>query len=113
MAEIVAAALTSHAPLITGKPEIAEPERRDRFYAGYREIHRRADVAEASRYRPAEHLPVLEVHRVQAAAQASRSQVLPDDASQRALALGRADQGDAARREQRLQVMAGHGCGQV
>ena len=41
MAEIVAAALTSHAPLITGKPEIAKPEQRERFYAGYREIHRR------------------------------------------------------------------------
>lgn len=41
MAEIVAAALTSHAPLITGKPEIAKPEMRDRFYAGYREIRRR------------------------------------------------------------------------
>ena len=31
MAEIVAALLTSHAPLITGKPEIAEPEQRDRL----------------------------------------------------------------------------------
>src|SRR5262249_26469753 len=41
MAEIVAAALTSHAPLITGKPDIEKPEQRDRFYAGYREIHRR------------------------------------------------------------------------
>ena len=41
MAEIVAAALASHAPLITGKPEIAKPEMRDRFYAGYREIRRR------------------------------------------------------------------------
>lgn len=41
MAEVVAAALTSHAPLITGKPEIAKPEQRERFYAGYREIHRR------------------------------------------------------------------------
>jgi Catalytic LigB subunit of aromatic ring-opening dioxygenase len=41
LAEIVAAALTSHAPLITGKPEIAKPEMRDRFYAGYREIRRR------------------------------------------------------------------------
>src|SRR5262245_65587177 len=45
MAEIVAAALTSHAPLITGKPEIAEPGQRDRFYAGYREIHRRLAAA--------------------------------------------------------------------
>src|SRR5262249_24011165 len=41
MAEIVAAALTSHAPLITGRPAIEKPEQRDRFYAGYREIHRR------------------------------------------------------------------------
>jgi Catalytic LigB subunit of aromatic ring-opening dioxygenase len=45
MAEIVAAALTSHAPLITGKPEIAQPEQRDRFYAGYREIRRRLVAA--------------------------------------------------------------------
>src|SRR5262245_23200005 len=45
MAEIVAAALTSHAPLITGKPEIAEPGQRDRFYAGYREIRRRLAAA--------------------------------------------------------------------
>jgi hypothetical protein len=45
MAEIVAAALLSHAPLITGKPEIAKPEMRDRFYAGYREIHRRLTAA--------------------------------------------------------------------
>jgi hypothetical protein len=41
MAEIVAAALTSHAPLITGKPEVEKPEQRDRFYAGYHEIRRR------------------------------------------------------------------------
>ena len=33
MAEIVAAALTFHAPLITGKPEIGKPEQRDRLYA--------------------------------------------------------------------------------
>jgi hypothetical protein len=45
LAEIVAAALTSHAPLITGKPEIARPEMRDRFYAGYREIRRRLAAA--------------------------------------------------------------------
>ena len=41
MAEIVAALLTSHAPLITGKPEIAEPEQRDRLYAGFHELRRR------------------------------------------------------------------------
>jgi aromatic ring-opening dioxygenase catalytic subunit (LigB family) len=45
VAELVAAALTSHAPLITGKPEIAKPEMRDRFYAGYREIRRRLAAA--------------------------------------------------------------------
>jgi len=41
MAEIVAAALTSHAPLITGKPDIAEPAQRERLYAGFAELHRR------------------------------------------------------------------------
>ena len=41
MALIVAAALTSHAPLITGKPEIGKPEQRERLYAGFREVHRR------------------------------------------------------------------------
>lgn len=41
MAEIVAAAAVSHAPLITGKPEIARPEQRERFHAGYRELGRR------------------------------------------------------------------------
>ncbi|HYE92435.1 MAG TPA: hypothetical protein VEA38_15510 [Terriglobales bacterium] len=45
MAEIVAAALTSHAPLITGKPEIGRPEQRERLYAGFRELGRR--LAEA------------------------------------------------------------------
>ena len=30
MAEIVAAALTSHAPLITGRPEVTRPDARDR-----------------------------------------------------------------------------------
>jgi hypothetical protein len=41
MAEIVAAALTAHAPLITGKPEIGDPGQRDRLYAGFREARRR------------------------------------------------------------------------
>ena len=41
MAEVVAAALTSHAPLITGKPEIGRPEQRERLYAGFRELGRR------------------------------------------------------------------------
>jgi len=41
MAEIVAALLTSHAPLITGKPEIGKPEQRDRLYAGFHELRRR------------------------------------------------------------------------
>ena len=45
MAEIVAAALTSHAPLITGKPEVEKPELRDRLYAGYHEIRRRLVAA--------------------------------------------------------------------
>src|SRR5216684_1898576 len=33
MAEIVAAALAAHAPLITGKPDIARPEQRERISA--------------------------------------------------------------------------------
>jgi len=41
MAEIVAAALTSHAPLMTGKPEISRPEQRERLYAGFHELQRR------------------------------------------------------------------------
>jgi hypothetical protein len=45
MAEIVAAALTSHAPLITGKPEVSKPEQRDRLYAGFREVGRRLAAA--------------------------------------------------------------------
>lgn len=45
MAEIVAAALTSHAPLITGRPDIARPEQRDRLYAGFREVARRIAAA--------------------------------------------------------------------
>jgi aromatic ring-opening dioxygenase catalytic subunit (LigB family) len=45
MAEIVAAALTAHAPLITAKPEVGKPEQRDRLYAGFREIGRRLQAA--------------------------------------------------------------------
>src|SRR5689334_5596184 len=45
MAEIVGAALTAHAPLITGKPEIARPEQRERLYAGFHEIRRRLAAA--------------------------------------------------------------------
>src|SRR2546425_11559990 len=45
MAEIVAAALASHSPLITGRPEISKPEQRERFYAGYRELQRRLAAA--------------------------------------------------------------------
>ena len=41
MAEIVAAALTAHAPLITGKPDVSRPEQRDRLYAGFHELRRR------------------------------------------------------------------------
>jgi hypothetical protein len=45
MAEIVAAALTSHAPLITGRPDVSEPARRERLYAGFRELGRRLAAA--------------------------------------------------------------------
>ncbi len=45
MAEIVAAALTSHAPLITGRPEVSRPEQRDRLYAGFQEARRRLAAA--------------------------------------------------------------------
>ena len=45
MAEIVAAALTAHAPLITGKPEVSRPEQRDRLYAGFDELRRRLAAA--------------------------------------------------------------------
>src|SRR5215467_3801808 len=45
MAEIVAAALASHAPLITGKPEIARPEQRERLYASFHELRRRLAAA--------------------------------------------------------------------
>ncbi len=45
MAEIVAAALVSHAPLITGRPEVSRPEQRDRFYAGCHELGRRLRAA--------------------------------------------------------------------
>jgi aromatic ring-opening dioxygenase catalytic subunit (LigB family) len=41
MAEIVAAALTSHAPLITGRPDVTRPEQRERLYAGFHEVGRR------------------------------------------------------------------------
>ncbi|MGH7325477.1 MAG: extradiol ring-cleavage dioxygenase [Candidatus Rokuibacteriota bacterium] len=45
MAEIVAAALTSHAPLITGRPEVSRPEQRDRLYAAFQELRRRLAAA--------------------------------------------------------------------
>jgi hypothetical protein len=45
MAEIVAAALTSHAPLITGKPEVSRPDYRDRLYAGFHELEQRLAAA--------------------------------------------------------------------
>src|SRR5260370_10888166 len=45
MAEIVAAALAAHAPLITGKPDIARPEQRERLYAGFHEMRRRLAAA--------------------------------------------------------------------
>lgn len=47
MAQIVAAALASHAPLITGRPDIARPEQRDRLYAGFHELHRRLAASRA------------------------------------------------------------------
>ena len=34
MAQIVAAALVSHGPLVTGRPEVSKPEQRERVYAG-------------------------------------------------------------------------------
>lgn len=45
MAEIVAAALTAHAPLITGRPDVSKPEQRDRLYAGFHELRRRLAAA--------------------------------------------------------------------
>ena len=45
MAEVVAAALTSHAPLITGRPDVARPEQRDRLHAGFAELGRRFAAA--------------------------------------------------------------------
>jgi Catalytic LigB subunit of aromatic ring-opening dioxygenase len=45
MAEIVAAALTSHAPLITGRPDVARPDQRDRLHAGFHELGRRFAAA--------------------------------------------------------------------
>src|SRR2546422_1046002 len=45
MAEIVAALLTAHAPLITGTPAVSKPEQRDRLYAGFHELRRRLAAA--------------------------------------------------------------------
>ena len=45
MAEIVAAALTAHAPMITGRPDVARPEQRERLYAGFHELRRRLAAA--------------------------------------------------------------------
>jgi hypothetical protein len=41
MADIVAAALTSHAPLVTGRPNVADAAQRERLYAGFHEVGRR------------------------------------------------------------------------
>jgi hypothetical protein len=41
MAQIVAAALVSHGPLVTGRPEVSKPEQRERVYAGFEELRRR------------------------------------------------------------------------
>lgn len=40
MARIVAAALVSHGPLVTGRPEVSKPEQRERVYAGVEELPR-------------------------------------------------------------------------
>ena len=45
MAELVAAVAASHAPLITGSPESAEPAQKDRVYAGMAAL--RAELEEA------------------------------------------------------------------
>jgi hypothetical protein len=45
MADIVAAALTAHAPLITGRRDVAKPEQRDRLHAGFYELRRRLVAA--------------------------------------------------------------------
>lgn len=45
MAEIVGALLASHAPLVTGRPDIARPEQRERLYAGFRELATRLRAA--------------------------------------------------------------------
>ncbi len=45
MAEIVAAALTAHAPLITGRPDVSKPEQRERLHAGFHELRRRFAAA--------------------------------------------------------------------
>lgn len=49
MGEIVAAACVSHAPLITGKPEIARPEQRERLHAALHEVGRRLAAARPDR----------------------------------------------------------------
>ena len=56
-----------------------------------------------------EDLAVLRIDGVERAAQPAGGEVAIHDAAERALALGGADQRDAARREQRPQVMLGHG----
>lgn len=45
MAEIVAAACTSHAPLVTGKPDVERTDQRDHLYAGFAEARRRLAAA--------------------------------------------------------------------
>jgi Catalytic LigB subunit of aromatic ring-opening dioxygenase len=45
MADIVAAALTSHAPMITGRPDIANPGQRERLHASFQELRRRLAAA--------------------------------------------------------------------
>jgi len=45
MAQLVAAFCASHAPLITAAPETAEPDRKDRLYAGMAELRRELEAA--------------------------------------------------------------------
>jgi len=40
MAQIVAAALVSRGPLVTGRPEVSKPGQRERVCAGFEELRR-------------------------------------------------------------------------
>ena len=73
-----------------------------------REVDLPLELREAPGHLAPEHLAVLEVDGVEPAGKPALGEVLPDDPAERALALGGADQRDAARGEQRLQVVARH-----